>query len=983
VRTYNDLGIAGFVVNRKLALALALALWPAAALAIAPPATHRAGTGERELAGGPVLRPVAPHAWRAQAHPARERAWNALAGELGSAWATWDGEQPHQIIGVGLAAPGTVASAAEAERVARAMLERHVELLAPGASASDFVQVGNHESAGIRSVGFAQRSAGREVVGGQIGLSFAHDRLVMITSTAKPHAMAPLAAVRVADATARDRARTFIEGDFGPTTVRTLGAVEGPFVLPVGDASTGPRYREVVRVDVQAEAPAGRWHVYLDAETGEPVARESRMHYASGLVFYNVAERSPIFGRSDRPTPSTQHVVDGVTQVSDAVGFVSFAGATSNIQPGLSGPFVEIIDEAIPLASSVLVLNDGGGVSWNLAGDSLLDAQLTTYAHLSFVKGYVRPIATDLTWLDGTITATVNIFDECNAMSDGDSLYFFQSSETCENTGRMSDVIYHEFGHSVHNNSIIPGVGSFEGALSEGISDYLAATIVNDSGMGRGFFYTEDPLRELDPEGSEWTWPQDNGELHDAGRIIGGTLWDLRKLLIAKYGVEQGVRRTDTIWYEATRRAVDMPSMYGAALLVNDDDGNLANGTPDGCEINLAFGSHGLFSGGDAASERVTAAELPEGLLVHVDLSLPSFEACPVQATTKLEWGPRDGDGATQVVDMAPVDGGYEAVVPPLPPGQVMRYRVQVSYDNGAERIVPPNLGDPWFQHWFGAVEPIYCTSFETGAADGWDVPFGWQVSPPLGLGGDPSEAAGADAFVLGLDLVEDGLYLPFASETAASPAISVPAGYESVRLHYWRWLTVEDGFYDQTYILADGEVAWGNFASDFDFSATTHHRDAQWVFHDVDLTPWTIDGQVRLGFDLHSDGGLEMGGWNIDELCVVGYRPAVAPPVGCGNGVLEGSEQCDDGNVAAGDGCSALCQDESDDDDGGGGEEEDGGSAEGGDDGDGDGGLTDDGHLLDRGCVCQAQSRGGAPGALGLLVLLWLGRRRREPERP
>ena len=177
------------MVNRTLALSLALALWPAAALAITP--THRAGTGERELASGQVLRPVHPHAWRAQAPSGHERAWTALAGELGSAWATWEGEAPRQIIATGHHAPGSVASAAEAERVARALLERHVELLAPGASASDLVLVANELSRGIRSVGFAQRSLGREVVGGQIGFAFAHDRLVMITSTAEPHVLAP------------------------------------------------------------------------------------------------------------------------------------------------------------------------------------------------------------------------------------------------------------------------------------------------------------------------------------------------------------------------------------------------------------------------------------------------------------------------------------------------------------------------------------------------------------------------------------------------------------------------------------------------------------------------------------------------------------------------------------------------------------------------------------------------------------------------
>ncbi len=40
-----------------------------------------------------------------------------------------------------------------------------------------------------------------------------------------------------------------------------------------------------------------------------------------------------------------------------------------------------------------------------------------------------------------------------------------------------------------------------------------------------------------------------------------------------------------------------------------------------------------------------------------------------------------------------------------------------------------------------------------------------------------------------------------------------------------------------------------------------------------------------------------------IDSPCVAGV-PAV-----CGNGVIEGTEQCDDGNVVDGDGCSAICE--------------------------------------------------------------------------
>ncbi|MEM7158651.1 MAG: myxococcus cysteine-rich repeat containing protein [Myxococcota bacterium] len=962
-------------------MSLLTALWPATALAVTSPATTKAAVGEHELANGHVLHLAAPHEFRATAaDPARARAFDALTAELGSAWATWDDQQEHprQIIAAGLATPGVIASPDEAERVARDLLRRHVALLAPGSSDTDFVLVSNDESAGIRSVGFAQHAGGREVVGGQIGLLFKHDRLVMITSLAKSNVFVSSTLAPADETTVRAQARSWIARDFSPATLRSDTAVSAPMILPVDDGTgSGPQYREVVRTEVRTETPMGRWWVYLDAETGEPVARQSTMHEASGQIIYNASSRSPIFPRVNLPVPSTNVLVNGELQTTDLSSSVTFPGSAANVSPGLQGPFAEIVDETGPLLTDTLFLADGGVAVWNQGDEEAGDAQATTYAHLLAVKSYVRAFAPDLEWLNRSTTATVNIDDECNAMSDGDSLFFLRSSNNCENTGRMADVIYHEAGHSVHRQSLIPGVGSFDGALSEGISDYLAATIVGDSGMGRGFFYDEEPLRELNPVGFERVWPEDDGEIHQAGMIIGGALWDLRTLLMEKYGPAEGIRRTDIIFYEGTRRAVDMPSMYGAALLVNDDDGNLANGTPDGCEINQAFGSHGLFSGTGIEAEKVVAQEVPGGLGVRVDLNLPSFDACPLEAVAFIEWGPRDGDSSTQLAEMTPVGGGYELVLPPLPDGQVMRYRVLVEYSTGAARIVPPNQGDPWFQHWFGPVEPIYCTSFDQALADGWEITNPWDVDVPLGLAGDPADAAGPDPFVLGLDLNGDGFYPPGSNTSVLSPVIAVPAGYASVRLHYQRWLTVEDGFYDQAFITANEEIAWSNFASANDNQgANVHHRDSQWVFHDVDISAAASGGQVQLGFGVRTDGGLEMGGWTVDELCVVGYRPGANA---CGNGVIEGTEECDDGNLLDGDGCSAVCLLEGDDggDDG----SDDGGSDDGGsDDGGGaGGGLTNDG-LVPRGCACQATD--DAPGsgfaAFGLLVLLGLRRRRR-----
>nr|WP_276600862.1 DUF4215 domain-containing protein [Nannocystis sp. ILAH1] len=121
------------------------------------------------------------------------------------------------------------------------------------------------------------------------------------------------------------------------------------------------------------------------------------------------------------------------------------------------------------------------------------------------------------------------------------------------------------------------------------------------------------------------------------------------------------------------------------------------------------------------------------------------------------------------------------------------------------------------------------------------------------------------------------------------------------------RWLEVEDATFDQAFVLANTSEAWANASN---ASGNLHHLDGEWRFQDIDLTPFVVNGQVQLEFILEGDEALEFGGWNIDELCVVGTG-SVTQGV-CGDGIISGIEACDDGNLDAGDGCSPSCTIES-----------------------------------------------------------------------
>jgi cysteine-rich repeat protein len=959
--------------GRRLAATLLVAAALAgsgAALAVRPPGPTGPATAPRRAAppleaspaSGLRLRDHAAIGWR-DAPAAAAAAWARFRAETGDNWiASWDEatQVPSRLLGRGVPAPHAVADGGAAERFARGFLARHIDLLAPGADPADFVLVSNVLHRGMRVVGFRQTAGGMQVLGGQVSFRFKNDRLFVIGSEALPHVTLPRAAARVgappaAADVARSGARGWVLSDAAGEA--SAGEVSGPFVLPlVGDAGV-LGYRVVHRVDVAANAPIGRFWVYTDAASGAPIAREQRLRFADGVVQFNVPVRYPAAGRQPYPARRGIFLVDGSLASSDEEGRVTWAGnGPVEVVARTTGPLVVVQnqDDGKQPAEHTFSLDPGGTLVWDESGDELLDAQLTGFIHARLVKDYARTIAPDLTWLDQALPVNVNIQDQCNAFSDGQSINFFQSSPQCANTGTLPDVIYHEFGHTLHAHSIIDGVGTFDGAHSEGLSDYLAATITGDHGMGRGFFRSDDALRDVDPPDYENSWPRDVGEIHFTGLIFAGAMWDLRKLLVDQFGEEEGVALANHLYYGTLERATNIPSTYAEVLAEDDDDGDLSNGTPHDCDINAAFGAHGLRAlraeVAPLSAEPVGAEGFPVSLRVN------GFSAaCPGDgvASAHLTWRLRDQDADTaQTIEMTEVeDGGWTATIPPVDAGQVVRYRIAVDLLDGAALSFPDNLGDPEYEFYAGPVEELYCTDFETDPfSEGWshgvitgvqgdasdDWTWGEPLAPPA-VGDPPAAFSGAN--VIGTDLGADdtdGFYLPSVHTFVQTPEIDV-GDFSDVRLHFWRWLTVEDGFFDRASILANGRLAWTNFNSDQGNQSATHSLDREWRFQDVPVSDFVAAGKVQVRFEIESDGGLQFGGWNVDDFCVVA-TPGVVCGDGqvtggetcddgpansdsepdacrtscraatCGDGVLDSSEVCDDGNLEDGDACSADC---------------------------------------------------------------------------
>ncbi len=832
-------------------------------------------------------------AWARFTRGAAPFAWQAL----------WDRDTgaPVRIFGQGIAAPGAVGSPSVAEGHARAFFAAHTDLT--GGSIADFDLVANDLDDGMRTVAFEQRAlvegVGRvPVIGGRMSVRYKNDRLIVIASEALPHSV--FTAPSATPSSAVQSALGWVAPGHG--TAAIMGQAELVALPLVGVRAD---VRLVWRVSIDATAPRARWDVYVDAHSGELIGREQTLRFAQATVSFDVPNRAPAFGRTTLVAPRLDVQVNGVAQTTDQSGGFSWGdpSVAANVSVGVKGTFVNVVTQSGTQATDLLMTNDGQPIVWSLANNEVGDAQLASYVFANVVKDHVRTFAPGLPFLDQKLTVKPNEQDQqgCNAFWDGVALNFLLANGPCHNTARIGDVVYHEFGHGFHQNVIIPGAGALDASLGEGVGDVMASSVSKSSHMAQGFFKNNnEPLRELD---NNRHWPEDISSFdpHETGLIWAGAMWDLRVLLVQSLGEAQGHAIADKLFYQSVRRTSSIPAAYAEVLAADDDDGDLSNGTPNVCAINEAFIKHGIASVLD-----------PSGLvLVHDPLTLvtPTNAPLPVSVSSKILF-PQCGAGTSisqvsvryrfgsgsqsSVTLMDDGNGSFVGQLPAAKDGAALRYQIKAAVGL-VDATLPDNPADDEYRAYIGDVVPLYCNDFEA-QIDGWtfgDTNGGkgtFQWGQPLGVGGDP-EASFSGKKLIGTKLNGDGTYTANRTVFADSPVID-RKGEERVRLQLRRWLTVEDGVFDHARIYVNGKLLWENAGTNENDGSLTH-RDHEWRFEDIDLTSALGDDQtIQVRFEIEADPGVELGGWNIDDLCVV----APPKPLSTEPGTIKVDTDPDDG---------------------------------------------------------------------------------------
>ena len=210
--------------------------------------------------------------------------------------------------------------------------------------------------------------------------------------------------------------------------------------------------------------------------------------------------------------------------------------------------------------------------------------------------------------------------------------------------------------------------------------------------------------------------------------------------------------------------------------------------------------------------------------------------------------------------------------IPGQPNGSTIRYWILAADTGGNVAEEPsgaPGQGELAHTFQIGHYQVIFFDDFE-GADPGWTTGADmgeddWMIGAPNVGGGNVNDPtfAWSGSNVRGNDLLDGGIgqgdYPANSVNWLKSPTIDC-SGRSRVLLNFRRWLTVEEGIYDDSIIYVNDVEVWRN-------QENGHTLDTEWKWIQVDITSQAANNPaVEVKFELTTDGGLEYGGWTIDD---------------------------------------------------------------------------------------------------------------------
>ena len=621
--------------------------------------------------------------------------------------------------------------------------------------------------------------------------------------------------------------------------------------------------------------PAGqRVYVSADNRSGEILSVDALIHNQQ-IQGHVESWATPGTKANSASNPPTIHKMPYLTMTSsagsvntDANGDFTFTSAVPLTFTGrFMGPYCRVENQAGANHSGSMSFTPGvpATLTLNAAKAEWPTSEASCYDSVMDARTWLKSIRPSDTKLDFQVRANANLNSTCNAYYDGSSINMYRSGGGCNNTG-FSTVVVHEEGHWAND---LYGSGNGSDGFGEGNADVIAMYLYDTAIVGEDFFTnggyirTGNNTRQFCGDSNGGCY----GEVHNDGEVLMGAMWKVRARLNTNLGNAAGDLVANTLWVSWMNAYNDgqiRTFIEDHWLALDDNDGNVLNGTPNFGAIDGGFRAQG-FPGVDLQLIDIQ----------HTALGDTQNEAGPYVANavitslvgssiTAAEVVYSVSGGAAQSVAMTNLGGGnWRGNIPGQQSPATVAYHLDGHDALGNDERFP-RTGELEFI--VGVKTQLYFNGFEGATDESWThvkvtTQDDWQRGAPNGLSTDPG-AAYSGTKCWGNDLGGSGFNGEYAANVhnyLRSPVINC-TGQDGVHLKFARWLCVEEGIYDDAKIEVNGTVVWQNPANG-DF------LDNAWTLMDLDISTLADNNpSVQITFRLQTDGGLQYGGWNIDD---------------------------------------------------------------------------------------------------------------------
>jgi len=516
-------------------------------------------------------------------------------------------------------------------------------------------------------------------------------------------------------------------------------------------------------------------------------------------------------------------IVGGGTAYTDRFGDYLIAhGGTApvTVQADLIGLWVRVFhDQGTELHLEQTVTPPGpADFNFNASPAEFTTAQVNGFIHTTGTHDFIKDRVPSFTGLDMQITCNVNLASTCNAYysSANQSINFYAAGGGCVNTA-YSSVVAHEYGHFIVNR-----LGLLQGAFGEGYGDCMSLLRFDDPILGRDFLGPGTNVR--DPVAENLQYPC-SGEIHYCGMLLAGVWWDIREEIGITEGSAPGLATTQQLFADWSMITVGgsgdnsaHPQTAIEVLTVDDDDGNLDNGTPHYAEICTAFGNHSidcpalssiLFTYPDGLPERVAP-----GVTTAVRVDITGNSEDPVPGTEALTWRIDGGSWTSDPLALVG-PGQYEATLPATDCFARIQYYFSVLSTGGGTVADPSGAPTEYYESRVATGSTVVFTDdFQTD--QGWTVQNvsltdgPWERGVPAGDGtrGDPlTDADGSGACYL-TDNVAGNSDVDGGPTRLISPEIDFSTGDGTITYAYWFYNDLGDDPF-AVEVSNDGGTTW------------------------------------------------------------------------------------------------------------------------------------------------------------------------------